>query len=371
MQGRMIVLFTKTVIPTVLLSFHIMSYGVVAYIPQTLRDYVSIVYEAAEKTGNANNLEELYSMIKENRILASDAMMRKAVNEILDVVKNNKNIFWYKHNKSVNRYLNAYLSSLNDKSLLLAMHGDKAQLTTWPISLVARSLQDSSTAWDMMCLSSELTSEHNMPLCGNAEIDSPSPYSFAVPAKENALRDSALPNRKYMDFNCDSDQADGGMVLPTIIFGTGAASPMINAWQMTPSNFFQCPVTMQFSILGHLKQKTSVVLELHFLVQQHAAPDGTGRIRVHGQYVHSNDPWKACDQDAGFSYIVDSHDFLVTEQLGTSNGLRHICVNISLEKPVLKNFNAACLSLTRITPTTGVEYAQDMYLVAAVLRYTV
>lgn len=347
MQGRMIVQFSKITLPIMLLSFHVMSYGVIAYIPQGLRDCINIVHAAAEKTRNINNLEELHAMVmKENRILACDDMVRKAIKEALSVVRNNKKMF---QDQAVEKYLQAYVSSLQDTSVLLSMHSDKAQLASWPVSLVSRSI-DSLVARDMICLSNELACQHNISLCGNSDIA----YN-----KFSQVKDSNSDLNKHGFTDC-------ALHLPTIMFGTGVASPIVNAWQMLPSYWEQFPIMMKFPMDGYLNPKKNVMLELHFLVQQHAAPDGMARVRVDGIFMDSD----------GNTYedvicIVDSNDFLVTQQVGSTNALSHISVRVKLEKAMFKPYNSALLAVKRIAPTTGVEYEANLYLTAAVLRYSV
>ena len=87
MQKKMILRLSKVMASVVLLSLHSCSYAVVTYIPQALRDCVSMVHAMAEKKDNANNMAELYSMIEENRILTSDTMVRKAVEEVFHILE--------------------------------------------------------------------------------------------------------------------------------------------------------------------------------------------------------------------------------------------------------------------------------------------
>jgi hypothetical protein len=349
MLEKVSIRFSRVVASIMLLLCPIVSYGIVAYIPQTLKEYITHAHDIAGKGDYSPHLEELCAMIRENRVLASDDMIREAIKESCDILENNTHV--------ITNYFQEYLSSLDNSSILLAMHGDKDQLTSWPLSLFSSSIKDS--ARDMICLSSELAFSQNLPLCGNAD---------SYMKKDVLTRCKSNMHKRDIDYD---DMISYPMYLPTIMFGTGVASPVVNAWKMPPSNIMQYPVTMQFATPGYLHPKKNIMLELHFLVKQHAAPDGTARIRVNGMYAHVDDDGVVINLDSMSMYVIDSNDFLVTEQLGTSNTLRHICVKIRLEKALSKICNAAFLSLTRIEPTSGIEYANDLYLAAAVLRYAI
>lgn len=353
--------FSPIVLPIILISIHAESYGIAAYIPQSLKECITIVHEMAERNDNAHNLAELYAMIDENRSLTSDRMVRGAIKEAFNILENNKDRASNKRQyKAITTYFQQYLNNLDDSSILLAVQGNKAQLTSFPQSLIARSMNESLLARDMICLSSELAFAQNLQLCGNVDLDGFIQTNVAKRKKvvTASKRDDAFDDVDACPIN-----------LPSIIFGTGVASPIVNAWTMYPSDLIQYPVNMEFSILGYLHPKKAITLELHFLVKQHAAPNGTARIRINGMYTSADNDGVIDNADSIFMYTTDSHDFLVTEQLATSNSLRHICVNVRLEKALFKKYNSASLSLTRIEPTSGVEYADDLYLVAAVLRY--
>ncbi|HEX4069362.1 MAG TPA: hypothetical protein VHX42_04660 [Candidatus Babeliales bacterium] len=320
-------------------------YGTVAYMPQALKECVSAVYDINGQINNAQNLEELYGMMRENRVLASDDIVRAAIKEAYGILGASN----VRDSKAIKSYLQNYANSLDNTSLLLAMQGDKSQQVSWSASLVTQSLKDSLITRDMIYLSNELAGAHNISLCGNVELDQFVP-SFV--------------REQYSDSNGRYPSN-----LPAIMFGTGVASPVVNAWRMAPSDAMQSPVTMRFSIPGHLHPKKTVILELHFFSKQHAAPNGTARLRVEGMYMGLDADGDRVLSESLFS--VDSNDFLVTEQLGTTNSLRHICVQVKLEKAMMKGFNTAFLSLMRVAPRTGAEYAEDLYLAASVLRYAV
>jgi predicted RNA binding protein with dsRBD fold (UPF0201 family) len=371
MEKKIIIPLGRVVLPVVLLSFHVLSYGVIAYIPQRLRECVNVVHEVAEKSDNTKALEELYSIITENRMLACDNTMRKAVQEILTILDNNKNIFRHKGQVEAARgYLKKYLNSLDVISVMLSVQGDTACRTSWPTSLVARSLNEYAIATDMMRLSSELTFMRNVPLCGNIDIDFASPYSLIASVQARGSK-SIKPNHSTdpgVPFNANM-MNNSVLTTPSMIFGTGVASPSINAWAMSPSASVQSPINMQFAIPADLRTEKAVSLQLHFLVKTNSVPNGNARIRVNAEYMHNNAEFDISDPVPTFMHTTDSHDFLITEP-SSANNVVHVYVVIPLEKSGILNRDFASLSLTRIAPTSGTEYSEDIYLAAAVFQYT-
>ena len=370
MQKKMILRLSKVMASVVLLSLHSCSYAVVTYIPQALRDCVSMVHAMAEKKDNANNMAELYSMIEENRILTSDTMVRKAVEEVFHILESDATIALNENQKQlIKNYLREYSNNLDNSSVIASMHGDEVQRTSWPISLVARSFDGASDDMDMMCLSSELASVKSLQLYGASAIDFSLPYDVAAQANTAILK-SIKPN-KITDpgivFNA-STMTNSIYTVPTVIFGTGVSSPSINAWSMPVSSSVQSPINIQFSIPGNFKKHHAVSLELHFLVKQDPGFNGNARIQIDAKYMGNDKDFNIMSSVPTFTSTTISDDFLIVEPT-SSTSLKHISVIIPLENSGIRKSDFALLSLTRIQPTDWVEYGHDIYLASAVFTY--
>lgn len=349
----------KRVMPIMCLSFHITSYGTVAYIPQALKECIGVVHEMVGNINNEGCLQELCAAIKENRVLAAESTVRGAIKETFDILNKHQKIVKNKNQvRLIKRYLKKYVDNLDNISVVCALHGAESQHTSCQISSVARSLSPLSHDIDMMCLSSMLTSAGSIQLCGNADID----YSmFAINNKPNRLFDHHVFFNPNMMTNISHST-------PNIILGTGVASPIINAWAMSPSNMIQSPINMQLSIPGALFFENAEALDLHFLIKKQGAVNHKARVEVDVKYMGKNDKFDILSPTPTFSYEAESNDFNVFEP-SLSDDIRHICVTIPLQKSCISNCNFIFLSLTRIAPLVGVEYDQDIYLAAAIFRY--
>jgi hypothetical protein len=347
------------------LCFPITLYGAVAYIPQALRECITMVHNLDKKSGN-HNVEELYAMIRENRVLASDDMVRKAVVEALDVLRSNKNEKVQKQSKAIKKYLEHYLHSLDNTFVLLSLSGSESQRTSWPMPLIARSLHGSLRDLDMICLSSELTAVQSMELCGNADMNfSPSLERwFFMFGNNPKLNDADDPS---IGFNANM-MTNSVYTMPNTIFGTGVSAPIINAWAMSTSNLVQSPINMQFAVPGNFAHKKPVSLELHFLVTQQSG-NGNAAIKVNAKYMKNHSEFDIFDAAPVFTSTNVSNDFAVTEP-SSSHNVEHIVVTVPLDSSGIFAHNFALLSLTRVAPTSGVEYPADIYLAAASFIYT-
>ena len=357
-QKNIIRLSPQVMVSFMVLLFPLSSQGTIAYIPQTLRECISVVGELAEASSDVRNLQELCDMIKENRILASDDMTHKAVQEALEVMKASKNKFRSnKQRKVMKEYLKEYLNSLDDSSVLLAIKGEGVRSTSWPMSFVARSLPLYSVDMDMMNLSSELASTNNIQLCGNGTI-------AADIVKESQLR-SKQASFLLGSYMMSSPISHG----PNVIFGTGVASHIIATWSMSPSISMQSPINMKFTVPKNLKLDKPISLELHFLVSQQGSPAGKARIQVEAQYKHHrNVDSDMSDSFRSVKYKKYSDNFMITEPHSVDE-LKHISVKIPLKSSKLKKSDMVHLALMRVEPTSGTEYGQDIYLASAVFRY--
>jgi len=348
----------------IFLCVPISAYGAVAYIPQALRECVSMVHNLGNNNRN-RNIEELYAMIRENRVLASDDMVRKAVEEALDVLRSNKNEKDQQENNAVKKYLKRYLQSLDNTFVLLSMSGAESQRTSWPMSLVARSLHGSLRDLDMICLSSELTAAKSMELCGNMDMNFPPSlerWLFMMnSSNSNDLNDPSVNFNANMMTNSVS-------AVPNVVFGTGVAAPVINAWAMSASSFVQSPINIQFAVPGDFSHKKPTSLELHFLVTKQFGY-GNAAIQVNAKYMKNHSEFDIFDAVPVFTSTNVSNDFAVTEPSGSHN-VEHVVVTIPLEHSGIDAHNFAFLSLTRVAPTSGVEYPANIHLAAASFIYT-
>lgn len=153
---------------------------------------------------------------------------------------------------------------------------------------------------------------------------------------------------------------------PDIIFGTGVTTSSINAWSILPSTMTQSPINMQFPIPRKLNKNKPLSLDLYFLVSNHAAAAGKARIMVNVEYLDQNASFDVSN-NATFSYSAQSKNFTVAEPV--AGNLTMICINVPLETTGLRKSMFALLSVTRMAPTSGTEYAEDIYLSAANFRY--
>lgn len=356
MQKKCVGYFLSAMMITVLLSLHTLNYAVIAYIPEALRQCIRSVYEIAEKSDDTRNLQELYAIISENRMLTCDVLMRNAVDEALAVIAK-KGI--EKDPQQVSAYLKEYRNALNDRCLLLNLHTDKLSPEALPISLIARSLDNKLAHVDMMNLHCQLASVQNVELCGNMDDNAQVTRSI----KSNKVGDPG------MVFNSNM-MTSAASITPNVIFGaTGVSSPVINVWSMSPSAVTQFPVNMQFLIPGDLKTQKAMSLELHFLVKKQAGANGNARIQVNAEYMRQHGEFDIFNESPSFTYTTASNNFLITEPSSTNN-VEHVYVIVPIEKQNICNHNFALLSVSRIAPTSGVEYSQDIYLAAAAFIYT-
>lgn len=327
----------------------------ITYIPEALRGCIVNLHEmTGKKSGNA--VQELYTMIAQNRVLASDTLVCSAISDALGILKksNSKNEW----QKAAKKYMKEYIKNLDDRSILLQLQGQNNTITAFPSSLVARSLKIDSTSLDMLYLSSELTTHQNIELCGNAPINFDSAYhqNRTKSIKPTELSDPSLIFNPNM-------LTSGAASSPTIISGTGASLPIINAWPMVPSSSTQSPINMQFAIPGDLKTEKAISIEMHFLVRKNFVANGNARIRISGLYMSNQ-----TETSQAVTHITDSDDFMIIEPTDP-DGFMHISVDVPIEKSDIDKTDFALISLTRI-PTDDAEYLADIYLTTAVFRYT-
>jgi len=339
-----------------LLSIHT-SYSVIAYMPVPLRECLANISEVSGKRKNGN-FQELCAMIKENRILASDKLVRQALGEALDILKNNAN-FDRKWQDKATTYLENYLDNLDtSRSLVCSLKSDSDVSIKIPHNLFARAVDADSASKEMMYLSSELTHINNIELCGNTQInaDFTNLFSSSKSVKPTNLESPSLIFNANMLTN-------SGSSFPNVIFGTGVSNPFINAWAMPSSLSAQSPINMQFSIPGNLQTEKAMSIEMHFLITKQNFADGDARIRIHGMYVNNNQ-----ELSEAVTHTTNSESFHI-EEPSNSDGLLHLFIDVPIEKSDIEKRDFALISLSRIEPGET-EYAGNIYLVAAAFKYT-
>ena len=371
MQQKMLFRLSQAAFCAMALSLPLSSEGSIAYIPQTLRECVSVVAEFADLSSDTQNLHQLHAMIKENRILACGDMTRQAVAETLNVVKNYKNELQDdNHYDVVSGYLNEYLNSLDSASILLAMKSENAQSISWALSLVSRCLADCSVARDMIHLSSELTGNSNIELCGNVVIDSSLCSNVNMRAVANVLQNANKAKghaASTVYFNANS-MDNAVLTGPNMIFGTGVTSPSINAWAMLPSGVTQSPINMQFPVPRKLDKNKPLALELYFLISNQGGGTGLANVMVNAEYLQDNSSFDISDVVPSFTHTVTSGNFAVTEPTDL-NSVQMVSVTIPLPAGGLRKSTFILFSVTRIAPVSGTEYPDAIFLSAANFRY--
>lgn len=349
MQKRM-VRFSTIAVLTLLLSLPKSTHAVVAYMPHALRDCINVVYEMTQHTNKSyNNFQELHAMIAENRIMASNALVARGLQEALHIIKNDKDVVRNKKAaESIENSLKESFVGLGNKFELLALHGNDNQRVAFSVSQVANAISETVGDVDMMCLSSMLNFDNNIALCGNI-------HQQRLFDNHIFFNASAMTNVLY--------------ATPNMIFGTGVTSPVINAWSLAPSTMIQSPINMQISVPGALLIERAEELDLHFLVKKQGMKHGKARIAVNVKYMGQYDDFNIFGPVPTFSYEEQSNNFDIFEPL-EGHEVRHVCVTVPLQKTSIKKCNFIVISVTRIDPSHGVEYKEDIYLASAVLHYT-
>lgn len=326
-----------------------------AYIPQDIRHLISNSYKAAESS--IENLRELDSMIRDNRVIASRDLVSKALDEAQRASSS----------RSIKNHLRTYRDSLKERWTLLALEG--SHQAQFMIDTVSQCVD--ATALDIMRLSTELAERNNIDFCGDCKERNKRKLVAAerISPNDRTVRPSK-PNDPSVIFNADMmTNINSGM--PSIIFATGINSPVINAWPMAPSFEVQSPVNIQMPMPGDIKDTNPISLELHFLVRQEAQMDrGIARIEVKSVFLDNNEQFNIFENPQSFQFVNYSNNFSVLEPTD-ADSIRHVRVIIPLENMNAKRGALALFSIQRAELTgTPVEYEGNLYLAAAAFKYT-
>jgi hypothetical protein len=317
--------------------------AVPAYMPQALRE---CIMQTAEKR-ISNEWQELCAMVAENRILASDKLVRKAIEDRLN---------WSDGNDNSSNYLRSYLEGMDQRSMLLTLEGNEARTLFFPIELVASSVENNADM-DMVYLSNELATKQNIELCGCADIN-----ATALLQELNATRVPTL-NQPSLIFNANVLMSPLAPT-PNIVLGTGITTALIPAWIMAPSNQVQYPVSMQFPVPDNLRSDRDMEIILHFFATQQNIQAGLFKLRIEGWWTSVGEEFATADM----TWVADSADSLIIEPTAP-NLLRHVYVNTTLNLTQLERIDFVRLAFTRVAPD-NIEYAGDIYLAAIEFRYT-
>jgi hypothetical protein len=312
-------------------------YTIPAYMPAALRE--CMVYAQNIAKGKSNwYFEELCAMILEIRIFASDRLVRKAAEEALS--------FLDKDNRHAD-YVTQYLASLNQKSLLPALHGNEAVAVAMPVELIARSFKNNSADMDMIYLASQLATRENLEICG-----------FADTALQKSETADTL--RGTLSFSADSLTSAVAPV-PNILIGTGVASAVMRGWAMSSSDDVQSPISMQFAIPADFNR--DITIGLHFVVPKQGFLPGKIKIHMNGAFLRNNERFSIDEID----FSGSSHSVIVNEPACDSE-FRHVYVKMSGRVSNFKEDSLAHFSFIRIEPI-DMEYMGDIILVAANVIY--
>jgi hypothetical protein len=350
MMQTMFVRMSKMVLSVILLSIHMQSYGIAAYIPQALRECIAIIYEASDSNSCKSKLEELYSTIRENRMLGSDNVIRRGVKEALAIIRAS-------HNKSAIKddmveYLEQYLKNLNDKAILLVMNGDVSHMRSWSPGLIDRCMQKERDAYDLLRLSNEIS--NNLVLCGSE--------ANAVSLDSRVIKNFWSNQKPALNINSRPNQPSN----PTMTIGsTGVNSAAITGWALTPGSP-QSPVDIEFVIPDDFDNNKPVSLELGFLVPNNGLNNGYVNFLVQEKYVIPGHSFNI--DNINWTHTNTSGNVKINEPVNPHN-VRYMFINIPLSKSYIKPGYFALLSISRTSPTHECEYAGDLSLVSAAFKY--
>jgi hypothetical protein len=346
-----IVHVSKIALAVVLLSFHIKSFGIAAYIPQTLRECISAIYEKSESQLHKQGLEELHAAVKENRMLVSDAVVRRGIKEALEVIQASSN---RSDQEEMVEYLEQYLKNLQDKAILLSMEGNATQMRSWSVGLIERCMRDQQDACDLLRLSNELSD--NLIFCGS-EIN-----EFSLDSR--VMNDVKRGDMSFGPNNMTSSQS----LTPNMILGsTGINSAVIDGWALAPDGP-QFPVSMQFIIPDDFEKHKPVSLELGFIIPNNGLPNAYANFLVQAKYAHPKHSFNI--NDVHWTHTNSSGNVKIIEASNPDN-VKYMFINIPLTRNHIKREYFALISVSRTMPTDGkTDYAGDLALVSAVFKYT-
>jgi len=346
----------KSFIYVILLLLPTEAFSAIAYISQPLKDCVHTIHRSISTNNYTDAMNELYDIINENRILSSDALMYRALEDTLALLKQNKGKISEEQRKNIKKYIKKYIKSLRSKQMLLTIKSS-AQTKTWPAAFLDHALEKSSPAnADIIYLNNERIASENMVICGDLQ-------------KRSSMFDPVITRKTSSAIFNANDMTNMQSTTPTIVFGTGVASPIINAWIMTPSDTTQYPMNIEFAVPKDLQKGKTVTLELHFLIQQNSTTTGNARVQINAKYMHQDSTFDILDTTPHFTSTHMSDDFTVSEP-SSATSVKHITVSITISSSSIKPDDLAYLSITRVAPSSGTEYDNDIYLAAAAFQYT-
>jgi hypothetical protein len=353
MQKRM-VNCSRIIVPILLLSLNTRSYGAAAYIPQALRECISSLYRSLNDIKRKKDLEELYSVITENRMLTSENTVRRAVRKALDIVKADEDNF--AQPAEIVEYLEEYLENLHDKSVVLSLKGNN-NAQEWPLEVVNRSMKQEREAFDIVRLSNELSSNFNF--CG-AGADCSLDARVTRKLNSSPFQDPSIIFPPSVMTNSILSAP------PIMIGGTGITSAVVNAWALPPAS--GDPINLQFIIPDDFAKHKKVSLELAVLVPSNGLPNGYANFQVQAKYLKSSHSYNP--EDINWTHTSTSGNVKITEA-STSGNAKYMLIKIPLKRSHIKRGYFALLSISRILPTgSKTEYAGDIDLVTAVFNYT-
>ena len=358
----MLVNLSKVILPTLVMFSHVSIAAIAAYIPQALRSCISVVHELSDAHSHNQKLGELYSIIRENRIVSSDAVVYNGVTEALKVLRLSHNKLSNKrHKKDMISYLETYLKNANDRAVLLAISGSSSQAATWTMGTVQQAMVEQKEAFELLLLSNELFG--NLTLSGMPSTDSVELNSrlFAN------LFSSSQANAGVNFTPADMTNAQG-LTSPVIIGTTGVGSALITGWPLAAATDAQYPITIQFEVPADIQAQNKAALEIGILVPKNGFAPGGARFQVKSKYISSHNSFDV--NNIAWSHTNFSADEKIHEP-AAEGSVRYLHVKIPLSIAHVKPGQLALLNISRVLGECACEdYAGDLYVVSAAFKYT-
>jgi hypothetical protein len=374
MQRKIIIQFSKMVLPVVLLFFHITSYGIVTYIPQALKECIAMAYELSYFDGCEKELKELYLTIRDNKIFVSDDIVYNAVKEAIIIIGSPDNrinrkigaeIRDERQGRGMTEYLEEYLRSLQNRSVLLAVDGKDSHSTSWSAELIEHPRDNAGEIFDLLRLSNQLS--ENLMVCGQISMGT-HPILLSSRVIAHARRKPKLDRLKKKAFGFRSENMTDALTHPAITDSIGIGDLMVKGWALTPSTHQQCSISMQVEIPNEIVKNKKAVLEVGMVVPSNGLSNEYANFELKSKYLvsrHNFDP-----TDMSCSHISSSGNFKIDEASVAGN-LKYMTVRIPLASSHIKSGCLALLNISRTLPTDlKSEYTSDLYVVSATLRYT-
>ena len=160
----------------------------------------------------------------------------------------------------------------------------------------------------------------------------------------------------------------------TKVYGTTGNAPSLDAWSVNESGMGQDPINTQFALPQDLDTASPITVDIHFFVDVVGGSSGNqANVQIRADYAAANVEIGLSAPATGFAETVTSGNFTITEPTGSAGAqqnLTHTTTTVTLNGALMVGKNWAYLSLTRIAPTSGIEYNRDIFLAIFDFKYT-